>query len=263
MARMPGATWIGPTVNRTKGGMGTIVGLVLHIQQGYESGSEAWFKNPDAKASAHFLNPKTGQLRQLVDTADKAWAQADGNYHWISIENEGFAPGDALTASQLDNAAHLLAWLHTTDNVPLRATDDPDGHGLGWHGMGGKAWGNHPDCPGPKVRAQRAEILTRAAVLLDAPPPPASLYQPFPGASFFTTGHTSPIIGAMHNRLVKVGCNRYRTHTNLNTWGSGDTASYQAWQLHLFPGASTAPGGAADGVPGRQSWDRLQVPRVV
>lgn len=261
MARMPGAVWIGPTPNMSKGHQLAIQGLVLHIQQGYEGGSEAWFKNPASQASAHFLNPKTGALRQLVDTADKAWAQAAGNPHWISIENEGFVP-DALTSSQIENAARLLAWLHTTDNVPLRSTDVVSGSGLGWHGMGGTAWGGHPDCPGTAIRNQRGAIIDRAAHILKAPPPHPEL-QPFPKPGFFTTGRTSPIIGAMHKRLVAVGCDRYRTHTNVNTWGSGDTASYRAWQQHLFPEASTAPGGAADGVPGQISWDKLRVPWTI
>lgn len=259
MARMPGAQWIGPTTNRTPGGMVAVRGLVLHIQQGYESGSEAWFKNPAAQASAHFLNPKSGGLRQLVDTADRAWAEAGGNAYWVSVENEGFVP-DALTASQLENCAQLLAWLHKTYAVPLQSTDDPTGSGLGWHGMGGDAWGGHPDCPGDAIKAQRPDIIARAHTILGTTPPPPVRYVPFPGAAFFTDGRRSPIIAAMHKRLVQVGCDRYRTNTNLDVWGSGDRASYQAWQLKLWPGASTAPGGPADGIPGQTSWDRLKVP---
>ncbi|MFL5910549.1 MAG: N-acetylmuramoyl-L-alanine amidase, partial [Gaiellaceae bacterium] len=74
MAFMPGATYIGPTPNKRVDGMVEVRGLVLHIQQGTEQGSEAWFKNPASQASSHFLNPKMGSLRQLVDTKDRAWA---------------------------------------------------------------------------------------------------------------------------------------------------------------------------------------------
>jgi hypothetical protein len=167
---MPGADWIGPTPNRRIGGMSDHRGLVLHIQEGYEDGSESWFKNPDSQASAHFLNPKSGQLRQLVDTDDRAWAEAAGNSAWVSIENEGFG-GDSLTASQLENAAQLLAWLHQTYGVPLQSTDDPGGSGLGWHGMGGAAWGGHYDCPGEPIKAQRPAILARARQILNPAPP--------------------------------------------------------------------------------------------
>ncbi|MFD4133503.1 peptidoglycan-binding protein [Streptomyces goshikiensis] len=91
---------------------------------------------------------------------------------------------------------------------------------------------------------------------VDAPTPPAR-YEPFPGAAFFTAGRRSPIIAAMHERLVAVGCDRYRTHTDLDVWGSGDVASYRAWQQKLgYTGAD------ADGRPGPTSWNRLQVPHT-
>ncbi|MGW4810564.1 N-acetylmuramoyl-L-alanine amidase [Kitasatospora cineracea] len=170
MARMPGTAWIGPTPNQRAGGMSEYRGLVLHIQDGTEDGSEAWFKNPESQASAHFLNPKTGGLRQLVDTADRAWTQGAGNAYWISVENEGRG-GDALTPSQIENCARLLAWIHRTYGAPLQLTDDPNGAGLGWHGMGGAAWGGHYDCPGKAVLAQRGQILARAQQIINPTTP--------------------------------------------------------------------------------------------
>jgi hypothetical protein len=97
-----------------------------------------------------------------------------------------------------------------------------------------------------------------------ASPTPSTppLYEPFPRSGFFTTGRRSPIIAAMHKRLVAVGCDHYQSSTNIDVWGSGDKRSYQAWQLKLYPGASTAPGGPADGVPGKTSWDKLKVPNT-
>jgi hypothetical protein len=257
MARMPGATFIGPTPNKRIDGMVEVRGLLLHIQQGTEAGSEAWFKNPKSQASSHFLNPKTGGLRQLVDTKDRAWAEADGNSHWVSIENEGFVPA-ALTASQVENAAQLLAWLHTKYAVPLQSTDDPNGKGLGWHGMGGAAWGGHTGCPGDAIKAQRGVIIARAKAILGVTPvTPPPTYEPFPGAGFFKAGKKSPIIAAMHKRLVAVGCNHYASSANSDVWGPGDVASYAAWQRHLgYTGAD------ANGTPGPTSWTRLYVPNV-
>lgn len=82
-------------------------------------------------------------------------------------------------------------------------------------------------------------------------------YEPFPGASFFRAGRKSPIIAAMHKRLVAVGCGRYKSSANADTWGSGDVASYAAWQRHLgYTGSS------ADGIPGPTSWAKLHVPNV-
>lgn len=251
MARMPHAVWIGPTVNLTPKGMGSIYGLVLHIGQGTEQGTEAWFKNPASQASSHFLNPKTGALRQLVDTRDRAWAQAAGNPNWISVEHEGRS-GDHLTVSQLENDAQLLAWLHRTYNVPLQATDHPTGRGLGWHGMGGKSWGNHPDCPGRPIVAQRVTILHRAEQLVGLRAP---RYVPFPGARWFSMGRKSPVVAAMHKRLVAVGCDRYKSTKNQDVIGSGDVTSYEAWQRKC--GYS---GTAATWPPGKATWDLLKVP---
>ncbi|MFG2942664.1 peptidoglycan-binding protein [Streptomyces sp. NPDC048282] len=82
-------------------------------------------------------------------------------------------------------------------------------------------------------------------------------FEPFPGASFFHAGQKSPIITAMHKRLVTEGCNRYGSGRGTEVWGSGDVKSYAAWQqkLHLS-------GSDADGVPGKFSWDRLHVPHT-
>lgn len=254
MARMMGAVWIGPTVNRTPGGMSTVRGLVLHIQQGTEQGSEAWFKNPASEASAHFLNPKSGPLRQLVDTADRAWAEAGGNPNWISVENEGLS-GEHLTDSQVSNCAQLFAWLHRTyTTVPLQLTDTPSVGGLGWHGMGGVAWGNHPDCPGKPIIAQRVEILAQTEKLLNLG---AGGYVPYPGAAWFSMGRRSSIVERMHDRLVAVGCNHYKSTANKDVIGSGDVASYEAWQRKC--GYS---GPAATWPPGRTTWDLLRVPRT-
>lgn len=137
-------------------------GVVLHIEQGSDAGSTAWMKNPASNVSSHFLSRKA-QVRgsQMVDTADRAWTQADGNGHWLSIENEGFS-GEQLTAQQVEFCAQVLAKAHLVYGVPLQATDDPNGYGLGWHGMGGADWGGHYDCPGEPIKAQRGAIVARA-----------------------------------------------------------------------------------------------------
>lgn len=171
MARFRRARWRGPIPNRTPGGMvRPVMGLVLHIEQGTEAGTDAWFHNPKAQASAHFGNPKKGRLDQWVDTDDKAWAEAAGNSRWISVEHEGMA-GDRLTAAQIENDAHLLAWLHVTEGVPLQVTDSVDKRGLGWHGMGGAAWGSHFSCPGEPIVKQRDQIITRAKALIEGSGP--------------------------------------------------------------------------------------------
>lgn len=164
MARFSKAVWKGPTPNQSTGEMvRPILGAVLHIEQGSESGTNSWFHNPGAQASAHFGNPQSGPLQQWVDTADKAWAEVSGNSRWISVEHEGFSgKAPTPTASQIENDAQLLAWLHTTEGVPLQITNSTSKPGLGWHGMGGASWGGHYDCPGDRILKQRKAIIKRA-----------------------------------------------------------------------------------------------------
>ena len=108
MARCRAARWVG-TPNFTCGGMaGQPNGLTFHRTAGLMPGCLCWMQNPKAQASAHFLNPKVGQLLQLVDTADKAWAQVAGNHNWISVEHEG-VPGDGgPTQNQMQNDVVLI-----------------------------------------------------------------------------------------------------------------------------------------------------------
>ena len=40
-------------------------------------------------------------------------------------------------------------------------------------------------------------------------------------------------------------------------FGSTTVDAYRKWQLKLYPGASTKPGGAADGIPGKDSLEKL------
>src|SRR5699024_10595918 len=128
-------------------------------------GSQAWFNNQTAQASSHFGTGKDGELRQWVDTADRAWAQSAGNRDWLSVENEGVG-GDALTDAQIDANARVLAWAHTTYGVPLKLAKSPSDRGLGYHAMGGAAWGGHTSCPGPRIVAQLPTIVARAKALV-------------------------------------------------------------------------------------------------
>lgn len=159
------ADWIGPCPNKTAGGMGSVYGVVLHIQDGNQQGSISWFRNPSSGVSSHFLVPKTGRAVQIVDTADKAWCQKAGNTNWLSVENEGHT-GDVLTPSQVEQCAKILARAHRDYGVPLQQTDSTSGRGLGWHGMGGAAWGNHTSCPGAPIVAQRGDIIGQAEKII-------------------------------------------------------------------------------------------------
>ncbi|MFE7566196.1 peptidoglycan-binding protein [Streptomyces sp. NPDC057539] len=90
-----------------------------------------------------------------------------------------------------------------------------------------------------------------------SPPAPKPKYEPFPGAAWFAMGRRSPVVLAMRKRLIAVGCNRYQSTKDPDVIGSGDKASYEAWQRKCgYTGA------AATWPPGKTTWDKLQVPNV-
>jgi hypothetical protein len=94
-----------------------------------------------------------------------------------------------------------------------------------------------------------------------APRPPA--HEPFPGAGWFTVGRRSPVVAAMHDRLVAVGCDHYTSRTGKDVIGSGDIASYEAWQRKYNAEHHKGWSGAAlKWPPGRETWNALKVPNV-
>lgn len=82
---------------------------------------------------------------------------------------------------------------------------------------------------------------------------------PFPGSDFFFVGQHSDIITKMGQRLVAEGCSAYKVGPGPD-WTDADRQSYSLWQQKLgYTG--TDPGQDADGIPGQDSWDKLNVTR--
>jgi hypothetical protein len=251
MARMPDVLWR-PVPNKTTDGMKAYYGVALHIMQGTLWGSDSWFRNPKAQASSHFGVGKDGTIIQWVDTKDRAWAQAGGNPYWISIEHEGKS-GDSLTPEQIAADGKILAWAHTTHGVALKSTDSPTGRGLGWHGMGGSAWGGHTACPGTPIKNQRVEILKAAGDTAPTPAPatPADK-DAFPGASKFGPGANNAYVTRLGEMLVKRGGKRFYTAGPGPKWGDADRNATRAFQR-----AQGWSGSDADGLPGATTWEYL------
>ncbi|MEU8469605.1 peptidoglycan-binding protein [Streptomyces sp. NPDC029006] len=90
---------------------------------------------------------------------------------------------------------------------------------------------------------------------------PAAQYEPFPGAAFFHGGRHSPIITAMGRRLVAEGCSAYVGGPGPD-WTNSDKASYRKWQVKYSKEHNKGwTGDALDGIPGKESWDALRVPK--
>lgn len=165
------ASWQGPPDSNYNGPTVECRGLVLHIAEGSYEGTISWMKNPVSDVSSHFVIARDGRIAQMLDTAVTAWTQAAGNGHWVSVENEGFST-DGFTDAQSEANAQLYAWLLSTHGVPAQLANSPSETGLGWHGMGGVAWGNHPNCPGSINVAKRPAILARAIQINGGGGPP-------------------------------------------------------------------------------------------
>jgi hypothetical protein len=225
------------------------------------------------KASApHILwDPFTGRITQFLPAnsrskslADEAGGTRTNRAGSVVIQVEAlFFPycrvGNAVYATLADTPCkgwgELNAW--------VRSWGVPDAWPMG-HPSGFKSrrsastwatkpgWYTHGDVPENDHTDPGSWPLFAGA---PATTPPK--YEPFPGAGFFKAGRRSPVIAAMHKRLVAEDCNRYASQANADLWGSGDERSYAAWQRKLgYSGAD------ADGTPGPTSWARLQVPNV-
>ena len=184
--RYAGASWHPLTANYHTGGIWPL-GLVLHVMEGTLEGSDSWFRRPPTKddpgSSAHFGLARDGRLWQWVDTANRAWAQAAGNESYVSVECEENV-GDTLTPSQISALVRLVQWMHDQHGMPFALANKPGERGLGYHAMGGVAWGNHP-CPGAPIIAQRQAILDAAKGVRPMYSPPIG---PFPAVREWVDG---------------------------------------------------------------------------
>ncbi|MFF3353390.1 N-acetylmuramoyl-L-alanine amidase [Streptomyces sp. NPDC002917] len=260
---MPGALWRPIPINYTDGGQESVRGVVVHIMAGTLTGTDAWFRNPKAQASAHFGTGKAGALYQWVDTADRAWAQAGGNRTWLSVENEGEG-GQILTEAQLDRNAQILAWAHAKHGVPLQVADSPTGRGLGFHAMGGSAWGGHTSCPGSRIVAQLAEIVRRAKKLTapstpSTPPSTPAAPKPTPYAppkfpAGLAPGKAKPSAVTLQRALKKAGF-MAKSVPESPTYGPKTQAAVA--KFHNAHPAYRAKGKAYDPAIGSRGWAAL------
>jgi hypothetical protein len=234
----------------------------------------SYFAGSGKGVAPHILwDPFTGRITQFVPAtsrskslADQAGGTRTNRAGSVVLQIEAlFFPycrvGSTVFPRLVDTPCkgwpELQAWVHSWGVPNTWHMGVPDGYKSrrsastwatkpGWYAHGDVPENDHTD-PG----WWPAFVGTTTAT------PTAAKYEPFPGASFFRDGRRSPIIAAMHDRLVAEGCNRYQSSLNKNVWGSGDKNSYAAWQRKLG-----YTGSAADGIPGPTSWARLKVPNV-
>jgi hypothetical protein len=237
-----------------------------------------WFGGGGADVAPHLLwDPFTGEIAQFfpadsrslsLQNAGSVKTNRTGKYCvqieivFTANETVGGKKYATVRDTPCKNLDQIMAWLRSLGVADAWPGGAPTGFTrdtvsmdawlkLGGHYGHNQIPGNSHVDPGPMP-----DLFAHAPTPAK-PPTPKPVYEPFPGASFFRDGHRSPVIAAMHKRLVAEGCNRYQSSANADVWGSGDKASYAAWQRKLG-----YTGSAADGIPGKTSWDKLRVPNV-
>jgi N-acetylmuramoyl-L-alanine amidase len=95
--------------------------IVIHVTDGSFAGALSWLKNPESKASAHYLvRSSDGQVVQLVAEADIAWHVRCWNPMAIGIEHEGFtSTGEDLTEEMYQSSAKLVANIAARKGIPV------------------------------------------------------------------------------------------------------------------------------------------------
>jgi photosystem II stability/assembly factor-like uncharacterized protein len=129
-ADYPGARWLAASrsdyavANRPLSDRITTV--VIHTTDGSYSGTLSWFRNPAARASAHYVvRSADGQITQMVREKDEAWHAGNGavNAASIGIEHEAFTTNCAwYTDAMYRSSAQLVAYLVTKYLIPVDRT---------------------------------------------------------------------------------------------------------------------------------------------
>ena len=88
--------------------------VVVHATESTFASTVAWFQNPRARVSAHYVVGRDGSIAQMVPLSHAAWHAGNAyvNLHSIGIEHEGFTAIDTtFTDVQYRASAALVASL--------------------------------------------------------------------------------------------------------------------------------------------------------
>ena len=95
--------------------------IVMHYTTSRNvDGTIAWFQDPRAQVSAHYVIGRDGEIYQMVRDSDKAWHAKGANANSIGIEHSA-AAGDSMTAAQTLSSVALVRWLLSEYKLPETA----------------------------------------------------------------------------------------------------------------------------------------------
>lgn len=110
-----------------------ITHFTIHDIQGSYGAAIAWFKNPSANVSTHYvIRSFDGQVTQMVCEADKAWHVTSSNPFTVGTEHEGYwdVPGWYTEAMYVSSADVVGNTLDTYGIDRKRTYDGPGFSGL-------------------------------------------------------------------------------------------------------------------------------------
>lgn len=119
------ATWVAASSSNfgvSERGVEDITHVVIHTVQGSYGSCINWFKNPQAKVSAHYVvRSSDGDVTQMVREKDTAWHDKCFNTTTVGIEHEGYVADPELwyTDAMYLGSARLTAYLAHKYDVPI------------------------------------------------------------------------------------------------------------------------------------------------
>ena len=160
--------------------------IVIHIMDGTLIGTDAWFANPAAKASAHYGIGRDGAVHQYVQETDRAWhagrifeptwmglkvvpknGPLNPNSYTLGIEHEGMA-NDLWPDAMYAASAELVRTICDRWRIPI------DRH----HIIGHREIYAKKTCPG---RCDLEKLVAMAKAIVPSPAP-----EPTTGAPKYT-----------------------------------------------------------------------------
>ena len=151
--------------------------VVVHVAEGSYGGTIAWFRNPRARVSAHYVVSREAEVTQMLSHFRAGWHAGNGyvNRRSIGIEHEGFTwvPWTFTDAEYRASArvvgSIMRRYLLPIDRRRIIGHDEvPDPYRRGRYG----GYGHHSD-PGDYWDWRRYMGYVRSYARGRTPPPPA------------------------------------------------------------------------------------------
>jgi hypothetical protein len=104
----------------------------LHVDANNSESLYEYFAHRSGGVESHFFVKTNGVLEQYRDTDFQADANLKANDFAISVETQGFGPGE-WTEAQLDTIKRLMRWAHEVHDIPFQKVQVWNGTGWGYH----------------------------------------------------------------------------------------------------------------------------------